>query len=264
MPPMLVANASRATDPVVVELKRPGSRWRCMHPGRSPGRAVTDQVYLAVRSRRRVARQRETGADCWAWAVFVRAPPRRLSSSSRQRPALPAAQMPKQAKRLVAAFDRLAAIPTRGGATRHGLVTATGQDAVACARFLRWHGPSKAFSSWPTLAEVPVARRIMATTITAGSPPDRARDLWLPDRGRPQGPGRLGGRVMRLNRVRSNAPARLFQAAAAHPLKSGPRGQWAGAARRRTISSWRAAAASITGIQAWLRSASSRVFELVQ
>ena len=67
----------------------------------------------------------------------------------------------KKAERLSAAFARLRGDPNEGGATRHGLVTGYRQDALACARFLAVHGPSKGatVAEW---TEVPPATRIMA------------------------------------------------------------------------------------------------------
>lgn len=66
----------------------------------------------------------------------------------------------KKAARLVKAFDRLRGDPNEGGATRHGLVTGYRQDALACARFLAVHGPSKGakVAQW---TEVKEATRVM-------------------------------------------------------------------------------------------------------
>ena len=50
---------------------------------------------------------------------------------------------PAKAARLRTAFGRLRGDPNEGGATRHGLVTGYRQDALACARFLAVHGPSR-------------------------------------------------------------------------------------------------------------------------
>ena len=72
-----------------------------------------------------------------------------------------ARRMPKKSERLLRAFERLRGDPNAGGATRHGLVTGYRQDALACARFLALHGPTRAakVAEW---TEVPQARAIMA------------------------------------------------------------------------------------------------------
>jgi hypothetical protein len=45
--------------------------------------------------------------------------------------------------RLLREFDRRRGDPNDGGATRHGIVTAYRQDALACAAHLAEHGPAK-------------------------------------------------------------------------------------------------------------------------
>ena len=49
----------------------------------------------------------------------------------------------KRAERLLREFDRLRGDPNDGGATRHGIVTAYRQDALACAAHLAEHGASR-------------------------------------------------------------------------------------------------------------------------
>ena len=49
----------------------------------------------------------------------------------------------KRSERLLREFDRLRGDPNDGGATRHGIVTAYRQDALACAAHLAEHGASK-------------------------------------------------------------------------------------------------------------------------
>ena len=49
----------------------------------------------------------------------------------------------KRAERLLREFDRLRGDPNDGGATRHGIVTAYRQDALACAAHLAEHGACK-------------------------------------------------------------------------------------------------------------------------
>jgi len=66
-----------------------------------------------------------------------------------------------KAARLLRDFERLRGDPNAGGATRHGIVTGYRQDALACARFLALHGPSRG----AVVAEgagVPAATRIMS------------------------------------------------------------------------------------------------------
>jgi hypothetical protein len=66
-----------------------------------------------------------------------------------------------KAARLLRDFERLRGDPNAGGATRHGIVTGYRQDALACARFLAVHGPSRG-AVVAKGAGVPGATRIMA------------------------------------------------------------------------------------------------------
>jgi len=146
-------------DPVVVELKT-GFSLALLHQAIAR-QAVTDQVYLAVPIPKKGGKDNVKLARMLGLGVlFVRPRDGFVELKAAPGPYWPR-KSPKKAKRLVAAFDRLRGDPNAGGATRHGLVTGYRQDAVACARFLAVHGPSKA-SVVADLAEVPVARRIMA------------------------------------------------------------------------------------------------------
>lgn len=66
----------------------------------------------------------------------------------------------KQA-RLLREFERLRGDPNTGGATRHGIVTAYRQDALACAAHLAECGPSKG-AVVAKQAGVPKATQLMA------------------------------------------------------------------------------------------------------
>ena len=123
--------------------------------------AVTDLVYIAVpRPKKggdqniRLARRLGIGV------LFVRPRDGYVEAMADPGPYAPRKSR-KKADRLLREFDRLRGDPNAGGATRYGLVTGYRQDAVACARFLAVHGPSKGaqVAKW---AEVPQATRIMA------------------------------------------------------------------------------------------------------
>ena len=67
----------------------------------------------------------------------------------------------KRADRLLREFDRLRGDPNDGGATRHGIVTAYRQDAIACALHLAEHGACKG-AEVARATGVAAATRIMA------------------------------------------------------------------------------------------------------
>ena len=66
----------------------------------------------------------------------------------------------RRAERLLREFDRLRGDPNDGGATRHGIVTAYRQDALACAAYLAEHGASKG-AAVAAATGVKAATRIM-------------------------------------------------------------------------------------------------------
>lgn len=146
--------------PLVVELKT-GFTLALFHQA-VDRLALTDLVYVAVpkpktkaaKANVRLARRLGIGV------LFVRPRDGLVEVICDPGPYRPR-QSPKKTQRLLRAFDRLRGDPNDGGATRHGIVTGYRQDALACARFLAVHGPTKAsvVAEW---TEVPVARRIMA------------------------------------------------------------------------------------------------------
>lgn len=145
--------------PVIVELKL-GFSLALFHQAVAR-LAVSDLVYVAV------PRPKQGGAQNVALArrlglgvLFVRLRDGHVEAMADPGP-YAARKSPRAATRLLRAFDRLRGDPNAGGATRHGLVTGYRQDAVACARFLAVHGPSRGarVAGW---AEVPQATRIMA------------------------------------------------------------------------------------------------------
>lgn len=151
----------RGDDIVVVELKRSFS-LALFHQG-VDRLALTDAVYLAVpaggkakalKANVKLARRAGLGV------LTVRERDGLVEVLADPGP-YAARQSKKKKTRLLRAFDRLKGDPNEGGATRHGLVTGYRQDALACARFLAVHGPSKGavVKEW---AEVPQATQIMA------------------------------------------------------------------------------------------------------
>lgn len=146
--------------PVIVELKL-GFSLRLFHQA-VERLAVTDAVYVAVvrpasdkALRANVALARAAGIG----VLSVRMPQGSVEAMCDPGDAGPRKSKKKRAK-LLRAFERMRGDPNAGGATRHGLVTGYRQDAVACARFLAVHGPSKGavVAKW---SEVAVATRIM-------------------------------------------------------------------------------------------------------
>jgi len=67
----------------------------------------------------------------------------------------------KRTERLLREFDRLRGDPNDGGATRHGIVTAYRQDALACAVYLAEYGASRG-AAVKRDTGVAAATRIMA------------------------------------------------------------------------------------------------------
>lgn len=149
-----------AEPPVVVELKT-GFSLALFHQAIAR-QAISDTVYVAVpkpktrAGRDNVGLARRLGLG----VIFVRPRDGLVEVVCDPGPFRPR-RSPRKAERLLRAFERLRGDPNDGGATRHGLVTGYRQDALACARFLAVHGPSKA-SKVAEWSEVPPARQIMA------------------------------------------------------------------------------------------------------
>lgn len=153
--------ARRGDDLVIVELKT-GFSLALFHQG-VDRLAVTENVYLAVpaggktkalKANVKLARRAGLGVMTVRLRdglVEVLADPGPYAARTSK----------KKKARLLRAYDRLQGDPNAGGATRHGIITGYRQDALACARFLAVHGPSKGAKvrDW---AEVPDATRIMA------------------------------------------------------------------------------------------------------
>lgn len=146
--------------PVLVELKL-GFSLKLFHQA-VDRLAVTDAVYLAVERpksakalKANVALARAAGLG----VLSVRLPQGTVEAMCDPGEAGPRRSRKKKA-RLLRAFERMRGDPNAGGATRHGIVTGYRQDAVACARFLAVHGPSKGavVAKW---TEVKVATAIM-------------------------------------------------------------------------------------------------------
>lgn len=151
--------ARKGPDTLIVELKLAFS-LALFHQAIAR-QAITDLVYVALPP------PKKGGADNIAMArrlgigvLFVRVRDGHIDPVADPGPYRPR-KSPKAKTRLLREFDRLRGDPNAGGATRHGIVTGYRQDALACARFLAVHGPSRGakVAEW---AEVPQATRIMA------------------------------------------------------------------------------------------------------
>ncbi|WP_419907767.1 DUF2161 domain-containing phosphodiesterase [Hoeflea sp.] len=134
-------------DPVIVEMKT-GFALSLLHQAIDRQR-VTDTVYVAV--------PRGTGR---AFAVSLRKNLKlcrrlglgviivRLKDGAAEILLDPAPyrprKIPRQKRRLLREFARLAGDPNTGGSTRRGIVTAYRQDALRCLSFLEQNGPTKA------------------------------------------------------------------------------------------------------------------------
>lgn len=151
----------RGDEVVIVELKRSFS-LALFHQG-VERLALTDAVYLAVpaggkakalKANVKLARRAGLGV------LTVRERDGLVEVLADPGP-YAARQSKSKRKKLLRAYDRLKGDPNAGGATRHGIVTGYRQDALACARFLAVHGPSKGsvVKEW---TEVPQATQIMA------------------------------------------------------------------------------------------------------
>ncbi len=152
--------ARRGDDPLVVVELKTGFSLALFHQAIAR-QAIAEAVYVAVPTPKRKA-----GRDNVALArrlglgvIFVRPRDGLVEVVCDPGPFKPR-KSPMKADRLLRAFERLRGDPNDGGATRHGIVTGYRQDALACARFLAVHGPSRGakVAGW---AEVPVATRLM-------------------------------------------------------------------------------------------------------
>ncbi|MDR9427311.1 MAG: DUF2161 family putative PD-(D/E)XK-type phosphodiesterase [Salibaculum sp.] len=145
--------------PLIVELKT-GFSLALFHQAIAR-QAVSDLVYVAVPKPKRNAKENVRMARMLGLGViFVRPRDGLVEVMADPGPFRPRKSRQKAA-RLLRDFERLRGDPNAGGATRHGLVTGYRQDALACARFLAVHGPSRG-AIVADGAEVPQATRIMA------------------------------------------------------------------------------------------------------
>ena len=148
-----------AEEPLIVELKL-GFSLALFHQAIAR-QAISDRVYICVPTPKKAARDNVKLARMLGLGViFVRPRDGFVEVQSDPGPYRPRKSAKKSA-RLLREFDRWRGDPNDGGATRHGIVTGYRQDALACARFLAVHGPSRGakVADW---AEVPQATRIMA------------------------------------------------------------------------------------------------------
>lgn len=149
--------------PVVVELKL---RFSLSLFHQAIARlAVTDLVYVAVprptgRQARRQLRDNLTLCRRLGLGLITVLDDGRAEVQCDPGPYTARKSKAKQS-RLLREFDRLRGDPNQGGATRHGIVTAYRQDALACATYLAEHGPSKG-AVVAKNTEVSKATRIMA------------------------------------------------------------------------------------------------------
>lgn len=135
-----------ADDLLIVELKlRPSLSLYHQAIARL---SVTDHVYIAIpRPKGRSARRmlKDNHAMCRRLAlglITVRDDDDRVEVHCDPGPYAPRKNAAKKAK-LLRAFEALRGDPNEGGATRHGIVTAYRQDALACAAYLAETGPEK-------------------------------------------------------------------------------------------------------------------------
>ncbi len=138
--------ARRGDDPpVIVELKL---RFSLSLFHQAIARlAMTDLVYIAVprptgKSARRAIKDNTAMCRRLGLGLIVVRGDGRAEVLADPGPYAPR-KSKKRAERLLREFDRLRGDPNDGGATRHGIVTAYRQDALACAAHLAEHGPAK-------------------------------------------------------------------------------------------------------------------------
>ncbi len=157
--------ACRSDDPpVIVELKT-GFSLSLFHQAIAR-QTITDEVYVAVargsgrRFQQSLRRNLNLARRLGIGLITVR-----LSDGMVQVHANPGPYTPRKSQRrkslLLNEFSRRRGDPNVGGSTRSNLVTAYRQDAVACARFLNTHGPSRGLLV-AKATSVEKATRIMA------------------------------------------------------------------------------------------------------
>lgn len=153
--------ARRGEEPLLVVELKTGFSLALFHQA-VERQAATELVYVAVPRPGQVALKRNLALArrLGIGVLTVRDRDGRVEAHHDPGP-YHARHMPKKAARLLRAYDRLRGDPNAGGATRHGLVTGYRQDALACARFLAAHGPTRA-ALVARGTEVPQARAIMA------------------------------------------------------------------------------------------------------
>ncbi len=126
--------------------------------------AVSDRVYLAAPPfSGRKPRQREAIALCRRLGLGLLAvqpgPEPQVEALLDPAPYRPRLRK-RAAERLLREFRHRVGDPNAGGSTRRKLMTAYRQDALRCAAFLQWNGPTKA-AAVARAADVPRARAIM-------------------------------------------------------------------------------------------------------
>lgn len=138
--------ARRGDDPLlIVELKlRPSLSLYHQAIARL---SLTDHVYVAIprptgRNARRMLKDNQALCRRLSLGLITVRDDARVEVHCDPGPYAPRKNKPKAAK-LLRAFEALRGDPNEGGATRHGIVTAYRQDALACAAYLAETGPEK-------------------------------------------------------------------------------------------------------------------------
>lgn len=131
--------------PVIVELKL-GFSLSLYHQAVAR-LAVTDHVYIAVPKprggrARKILSENTSMCRRLGLGLITVLPDGRVEVQCDPAPYVPRKNKKKQ-QRLLREFDRLRGDPNDAGATRHGIVTAYRQDALACAAYLAQTGPSR-------------------------------------------------------------------------------------------------------------------------
>lgn len=151
-------------DPLIVELKT-GFSLSLFHQG-TARQALTDNVYIAVPRNRGTAFRKSLKANitlCRRLGLGLITV--RLADGLVETHADPSPYKPRKSKRkkteLLKEFAKRFGDPTKGGATRQGLITAYRQDALRCLHILHVDGATKA-AHVAQKSGVETARRIMA------------------------------------------------------------------------------------------------------
>lgn len=108
---------------------------------------LTDHVYVAIprptgRNARRLLKDNHALCRRLCLGLITVREDARVEVHCDPGPYSPRKNKPK-AEKLLRAFEALRGDPNEGGATRHGIVTAYRQDALACAAYLAESGPEK-------------------------------------------------------------------------------------------------------------------------